>query len=64
MNRRGDLYGDVIRVRFLYRLRDEKKFASLDDLRSQINKDVGRPRGISMSWRATCLINSLNFRSL
>ena len=42
MNWAGDLYGDVIRVRFLYRLRDEKKFASLDDLRSQINKDVGQ----------------------
>jgi riboflavin kinase/FMN adenylyltransferase len=42
MNWSGDLYGDVIRVRFLYRLRDEKKFASLDDLRTQINKDVGQ----------------------
>ena len=42
MNWTGDLYGDVIRVRFLYRLRDEKKFASLDDLRTQINKDVGQ----------------------
>lgn len=40
MNWSGDLYGDVIRVRFLHRLRDEKKFASLDDLRAQINKDV------------------------
>jgi riboflavin kinase / FMN adenylyltransferase len=40
MNWSGDLYGDVIRVRFLHRLRDEKKFASLDDLRTQINKDV------------------------
>ena len=30
MNWSGDLYGDVIRVRFLYRLRNEKKFASLD----------------------------------
>src|SRR5687768_3093515 len=42
MNWSGDLYGDVIRVRFLYRLRDEKKFASLDDLRTQINKDVAQ----------------------
>jgi len=42
MNWTGDLYGDVIRVRFLYRLRDEKKFASLDDLRTQINKDVAQ----------------------
>lgn len=42
MNWTGDLYGDVIRVRFLYRLRDEKKFASLDDLRTQIKKDVAQ----------------------
>lgn len=40
----GDLYGDVIRVRFLYRLRDEKKFDSLESLKSQIIKDVDRAR--------------------
>ena len=40
----GDLYGDVIRVRFLYRLRDERKFNSLDDLRVQIERDVARAR--------------------
>ncbi len=42
MNWGGDLYGDVIRVRFLYRLRDEKKFDSLESLKSQITKDVDR----------------------
>ncbi|MGH9967494.1 MAG: bifunctional riboflavin kinase/FAD synthetase [Pyrinomonadaceae bacterium] len=42
MNWSGDLYGDVIRVRFLYRLRDEKKFGSLEELRTQIEKDVNR----------------------
>ena len=42
MNWSGDLYGDVIRVRFLYRLRDEKKFASLESLKAQIEKDVAR----------------------
>ncbi|MGI8731999.1 MAG: bifunctional riboflavin kinase/FAD synthetase [Pyrinomonadaceae bacterium] len=42
MNWAGDLYGDVIRVRFLYRLRDEKKFASLEDLKTEIEKDVAR----------------------
>ncbi|HET6892096.1 MAG TPA: bifunctional riboflavin kinase/FAD synthetase [Pyrinomonadaceae bacterium] len=42
MNWSGDLYGDVVRVRFLYRLRDEKRFASLEELRSQIEKDVKR----------------------
>ncbi len=40
----GDLYGDVVRVRFLHRLRDEKKFASIDELRSQISGDADRAR--------------------
>lgn len=38
----GDLYGDVVRARFLHRLRDEKKFKSLDELKSQIARDVTR----------------------
>jgi len=40
MNWLGDLYGDVVRVRFLHRLRDEKKFNSIDELKSQIASDV------------------------
>jgi len=42
MNWNGDLYGDVVRVRFLYRLRDEKKFSSVEQLKSQIMRDVDR----------------------
>ncbi|MDX6444222.1 MAG: riboflavin kinase / adenylyltransferase [Blastocatellia bacterium] len=42
MNWSGDLYGDVLRVRFLHRLRDEKKFSSVDDLKLQIERDVKR----------------------
>jgi len=42
MNWDGDLYGDVIRVRFLYRLRDERKFASIGELKTQIDRDVVR----------------------
>ena len=38
----GDLYGDVVRVRFLYRLRDEKKFGSVAELKAQIENDVKR----------------------
>src|SRR3982074_1993184 len=44
MNWSGDLYGDVLRVRFLRRLRDEKKFGSLDELKKQINRDVRRAK--------------------
>ena len=42
MNWDGDLYGDVVRVRFLYRLRDERKFGSIDELKTQIARDVER----------------------
>jgi riboflavin kinase/FMN adenylyltransferase len=42
INWTGDLYGDVVRVRFLHRLRDEKKFSSLEELKAQINDDVRR----------------------
>jgi riboflavin kinase/FMN adenylyltransferase len=40
MNWSGDLYGDVVRVRFLHRLREEKKFTSIEELKSQIERDV------------------------
>ncbi|HEY6045270.1 MAG TPA: bifunctional riboflavin kinase/FAD synthetase [Pyrinomonadaceae bacterium] len=42
LNWSGDLYGDVLRVRFLHRLRDEKKFASIEELKAQIDRDVAR----------------------
>ncbi|HEX7958116.1 MAG TPA: bifunctional riboflavin kinase/FAD synthetase [Pyrinomonadaceae bacterium] len=38
----GDLYGDVVRVRFLHRLRGERKFASVEELRRQIEADAAR----------------------
>ncbi|HKA18556.1 MAG TPA: bifunctional riboflavin kinase/FAD synthetase [Blastocatellia bacterium] len=37
-----ELYGEKIRVRFLHRLRGEKKFDSIDALRSQIDIDYRR----------------------
>ncbi len=40
----GDLYGDVVRVRFLHRLRDERKFGSIEELRAQIEEDAKRAR--------------------
>jgi len=42
MNWSGDLYGDVIRIRFLHRLRDERKFDSMESLKAQIQDDVSR----------------------
>jgi riboflavin kinase/FMN adenylyltransferase len=38
----GDLYGDVLRVRFLHRLRDERKFAGINELKAQIERDSNR----------------------
>ncbi|MGD9588192.1 MAG: bifunctional riboflavin kinase/FAD synthetase [Pyrinomonadaceae bacterium] len=38
----GDLYGDVIRVRFLHRIRDERKFNGIEELRAQIERDTNR----------------------
>lgn len=38
----GDLYGDVLRVRFLHRIRDERKFSGIDELRAQIERDTRR----------------------
>ncbi len=36
----GDLYGKKIRVEFIHRLRDQQKFASLEDLKAQLERDV------------------------
>jgi riboflavin kinase/FMN adenylyltransferase len=40
----GDLYGDVLRVRFLHRIRDERKFNGIDELKAQIERDSNRAR--------------------
>jgi riboflavin kinase/FMN adenylyltransferase len=37
-----DIYGEKIRVRFLHRLRGEKKFESVEALRAQIDRDYRR----------------------
>src|SRR5437763_9850273 len=42
LNWSGDLYGDIVRVRFLHRLRAEKKFGTIDELKTQIARDVAR----------------------
>lgn len=42
MDWHGDLYGNVVRVRFLHRLRGERKFDSVDALKRQLTRDVER----------------------
>jgi riboflavin kinase/FMN adenylyltransferase len=41
-----DLYGEPIRLAFLARLRDERRFPSVDALRAQIAADVSRARDV------------------
>lgn len=36
----GNLYGEVVELEFLSRIRDEKRFNSLDELKAQIARDV------------------------
>lgn len=40
----GDLYGDVLRVRFLHRIRDERKFNGIEELKGQIERDTATAR--------------------
>ena len=40
----GDLYGRHLRVKFLRKLRDEKKFDGLEALRSAIAQDAAQAR--------------------
>ncbi|MBS3757688.1 MAG: bifunctional riboflavin kinase/FAD synthetase [Desulfobacterales bacterium] len=41
-----DIYGETIRVNFIKRIRDEKKFANIDELHDQISKDIGDAKKI------------------
>ncbi len=45
-NRQGDLYGHRVRLRFTRRLRDEQRFAGLDELKAQIAMDVTAARKV------------------
>jgi riboflavin kinase/FMN adenylyltransferase len=40
----GDLYGKRLRISLVARLRDEKKFSALDELKAQIARDVAQAR--------------------
>ncbi len=35
-----DIYGEIIKIEFLERIRDEKKFSGIDELKKQLKKDV------------------------
>lgn len=40
LNQNFELYGEILEVRFHHRIRDEKKFSSVDELKTQIQSDV------------------------
>ena len=44
LDRDADLYGRHIDVTFLHKIREEKKFDSLDDLKEAITRDVDNTR--------------------
>ncbi len=52
---RGDLYGHQLRVTFHQKLRDEVRFASLEELKQAIDKDIAAARAY---WRASTLFTS------
>jgi riboflavin kinase/FMN adenylyltransferase len=41
-----DLYGNTLEVRFVQRLRSEKRFSGVDELKKQIEQDIGLARRI------------------
>lgn len=43
-----DIYGKYIRISFALRLRDDKKFSSIDELKKQINQDIKKVREMEL----------------
>lgn len=49
LNFSGDLYDRHVRLEFLDRLRDEKRFSSVEELRAQIERDIASARELPIS---------------
>ncbi len=49
-----EIYRHWVAVRFLYKLRDEQQFESVDALKAQIERDIHRARGYFRSHMAKC----------
>jgi riboflavin kinase/FMN adenylyltransferase len=43
----GDLYGEVVEVAFLQKIRDEKRFSGIEELKEQIQRDVEEARRLT-----------------
>ena len=46
----GDLYGKLLKISFIDRIRSEKKFSGLDELKSQITLDKVKAEEILFTW--------------
>ena len=46
LKRAEQLYGEILELSFIERLRDEQKFTRVEDLITQIKEDVGKTRQI------------------
>ncbi|HCQ03584.1 MAG TPA: hypothetical protein DIT99_24140, partial [Candidatus Latescibacteria bacterium] len=46
----GDIYHIQIKVEFIDRIRDERRFSSVQELKDQITKDVSKTREILSSF--------------
>lgn len=57
----GDIYGTDIRVHFVQRIRDERKFNSLDELKDRIAKDVELGRQILAQPEAAIKVTRPDF---
>lgn len=44
----GELYGKVLKIEFLEKIRDDKKFESIDALKEQIEKDIEKIKSIKI----------------
>jgi riboflavin kinase/FMN adenylyltransferase len=52
---KADMYGATVRVEFVQRLRDERKFASLEELVAQIAADTQQARAVHAQLATTTL---------
>jgi riboflavin kinase/FMN adenylyltransferase len=50
LNFSENIYGEKIRINFIQRIRDEKKFAGIADLKEQIHQDIKTARNILASY--------------
>ena len=46
INFNGDLYGEILTVEFVARLREERRFPSIGDLAAQIRADIAEGRRV------------------